>query len=42
LYSHCHNMSVMYLFHFDSLLYIVTINRLQDEFTEYSHYKTEH
>lgn len=35
-------MSVMYLFLSYSLLYIATINRRQDEFTEYSHYKTEH
>ena len=32
-------MIVMYLFHCDSLLYIATLNRLQDEFTEYSHKK---
>jgi hypothetical protein len=31
----------MYLFHYDSILYIATINCLQDEFAEYSHYKTE-
>jgi hypothetical protein len=35
-------MSLMYLFRCDSLLYIATINRPQDEFTEYSHHKTEH
>lgn len=35
-------MSVKHLFLRDSLLYIATINRLQEEFTKYSHYKTEH
>ena len=32
-------MSVKYLFPCDSILFIATINRQQDEFTEYSHYK---